>query len=102
MRGGIVLEFSGRKEFWPASGIVGTKYLKIGFDFLIGSFGLSVGLWVIGGGESDVVLEESSEFSSQGRGELRASIQYNSIMESKPLKDILEKESPYFYGINGF
>ena len=31
----IVLEFSGGKEFWPASRIVGTKYSKIGFDLLI-------------------------------------------------------------------
>ena len=63
MWGRIVLEFSSRKEFWPTSRIVGTKYPKIGFDLLIGSFRLSVGLWMIGGGEFNIVFEESSEFS---------------------------------------
>ena len=97
-----MLEFSGRKEFWPALGVVGTKYLKIGFNFLIGLFCLSIGLWMVGSGEFNIVFEESSKFSSQGRSELRASVRYDSIMESKPLEDILEKESPYFCGINGF
>ena len=63
MWGRIVLEFSSRKEFWPTLRIVGTKYLKIGFDLLIGLFCLSVGLWMIGGGEFNIVFEESSEFS---------------------------------------
>ena len=44
MQGGIVLEFGGGEEFQPALGIVGTKYVKIDFDLLIGSFCLSIGL----------------------------------------------------------
>ena len=63
MWGRIVLEFGIREEVWPASGVIGTEDLKIGFNFLIGSFCLSVGLWVVGSGKSDIVFEESSEFS---------------------------------------
>ena len=62
--GGIVLEFSGGEEFWPASRVVGAKYPKIGFDLLIGSFCLSVSLWMVGSGEFNIVFEESSKFSS--------------------------------------
>ena len=97
-----MLEFSGGEEFCPASRVVGTKYPKIGFDLLIGSFGLSISLWMVGGGEFNIIFEELSEFSSQGRGELRASIRYDGIVESKLLEDILEKESSYFCSINGF
>ena len=63
MWGRIMLEFCGRKEFQPALRIVGTKYLKIGFDFLIGSFHLSISLWVVGGGEFDIIFEKLSKFS---------------------------------------
>ena len=63
MWGGIVLEFSGREEFQPASGVVGTEYSKIGFDLLIGSFCLSISLWVISSGEPNVVFEETSKLS---------------------------------------
>ena len=59
----IVLEFSGRKKFWPASRVVGTEYLKIGFDLLVGSFHLPISLWVVGSGKSNVVFEEPSKFS---------------------------------------
>ena len=97
-----MLEFSHGEEFQPASRVVGTKYPKIGFNLLIGSFRLSVSLWMVSGGEFDIVFEESSKFSSQGGGELRASVRYDSIMESKSFEDILEKESSYFCGINGF
>ena len=62
MWGGIVLEFGSREEVWPTLGIVGTEDSKIGFNFLVGSFCLSVGLWVVGSGESDIVLEELSKF----------------------------------------
>ena len=66
MWGGVMLEFSSGKEFQPASGVVGAKDPKIGFDLLIGSFSLSIGLWTVGSGEFDIVFEELSEFSSQG------------------------------------
>ena len=102
MWSGVVLEFSGRKEFRPTSGVVGAEDPKTGLDLLIGSLGLSVGLQVVGSGKSDVVFEESSEFSGQGRGELRASIQYDSVVESKLFEDIIEKESSYSHGINSF
>ena len=59
MWGRVVLEFGSREEIKPGFGVVSTKDVKICFNLLIGAFRLSIGLRVIGGGESYVVLEES-------------------------------------------
>jgi hypothetical protein len=55
-----MMKLSGGKEVRPFPRVVGTEDAKISFNFLIGSFRLSVSLRVIGGGEFDVVLEEAS------------------------------------------
>ena len=53
---------------------MGAEDPKIGFNFLIGSFSLSICLGVVGGGETDVVLKDMGKFSSKGRGKLWASV----------------------------
>ena len=45
-----MLEFGRGKELGPLVRIIGTKDTEISFYFLIGSFGLSVGLGMIGSG----------------------------------------------------
>ena len=47
VRGGVVVEFSGRKELYPFSWIVGIEDVKTCLKLLIGSFSLSISLWVI-------------------------------------------------------
>ena len=42
--------------------VVGAEDAEIGFELLIGLFGLSVSLRVVGDGEFDVILQEMSEF----------------------------------------
>ena len=54
------MKLSGRKEVRPFLGVVGTEDMEIRFDFLIGSFSLSISLWVVCGGELDIIVEESS------------------------------------------
>ena len=54
-----MVEFCGGEELCPFSRVVGAEYAEIGFEFLIGSFGLSFGLRVVGSGESYVVVEET-------------------------------------------
>ena len=54
-----MMEFGGGEELRPFSQVIGVKYAEIGFEFLIGSFSLSVGLRVVGGGEAYVVVEEA-------------------------------------------
>ena len=53
-----MVEFGGGKELHPFSWVIGTKDVEISLELLIGSFSLSVGLRVVGGGESYVVVEE--------------------------------------------
>ena len=53
-----MVEFCGGEELRPFSRVIGAEYVEIGFEFLIGSFGLSIGLRVVGSGESYVVVEE--------------------------------------------
>ena len=61
-----MLKFGGGKEFRPLVRIIGTEDTEISFDFLIGSFSLSVSLGVVGSRETDIVFEKSSEFSGKG------------------------------------
>ena len=42
--------------------VIGTEDTEISFNFLIGSFGLSIGLGMIGSGEANIVSKESGEF----------------------------------------
>ena len=52
-----MMKLSGGNEVCPFLRVVGTEDAKISFNFLIGSFHLSICLGVISGGEFDVILE---------------------------------------------
>ena len=54
-----MVEFGGGKELHPFSWVIGAKDVEVSLEFLIGSLCLPVGLWVIGSGESHVVVEET-------------------------------------------
>ena len=75
-----MLKLGGRKEVQPSFRVIGTEDTKVHFYFLIGTFSLSVGLRMVGSGESDIILEESSQFLSEGGGELGSLIGYQRIM----------------------
>ena len=59
MWGRVVVEFGRGKELYPFGWVVGTEDAELGFEFLIGSFCLSIGLGMIGSGESYVVSKEA-------------------------------------------
>ena len=59
MWGRVVVEFGGGKELYPFGWVVGTEDVEIGFEFLIGSFRLSISLGMIGSGELYVVSKEA-------------------------------------------
>ena len=57
---------------------------------------------MIGHGESDVILEETGEFSCKGRGELWSPIGNHLGVEAKSRKHIGEEKLGYSFGINAF
>ena len=59
MRGGVVVEFSRGKELYPFGWVVGTEDVSVGFELLISLFRLSVGLGMVGGGQSYIKFEET-------------------------------------------
>ena len=75
-----MVEFHRGKELYPFSWIVGTKDAEISFEFLIGSFGLSIGVRMIGSGEANIIFEEASELFGEGRGELWTMVRDESVM----------------------
>ena len=80
MGDGVVNKFSGGEEMRPFLRVVGAKDVKISFYFLIRSFGLSIHLGVVGGGEVYIVLEKPCKFSCKGRHELRAMIRDDGVI----------------------
>ena len=98
---GIVLELCERKELGPLMGITGAEDTEVGFDFLIGSLGLSISLRVVRSGESNVVFEDSGEFLGERRGELGSSIRNESVVKSEAFEYMIEKELGNTVCING-
>ena len=75
-----MMEFCRGKELYPFSQVVGAKDAEISFELLIRSLSLSIGLRMVDGGEVNIILEETSEFLSEGRSELRALVGDESIV----------------------
>ena len=98
----VVGEFSMGDRFGPRCGIIAAKDTKVGFDFLIDPFRFAVRLWVIGGGEREIVVEESSELSSEGRCKLRTTIGDDLIKKSEVEEDLVKKEGCDPFGGDGF
>ena len=75
-----MVKFCRGKELYPFSQVVGAKDVEICFELLIGSLSLSISLRMVGSGEVNIILEETSEFLSKGRSELRALVGDESIV----------------------
>ena len=97
-----MLELGGSKELGPLVWIVCAEDTEVGFNFLIGSFSLSVSLGVIGSRKADIVFEDSSEFSGEGGSKLWATIQDKGIMDSKVFEHIIKKELGNTVRVNSF
>jgi len=48
--------------------------VEVSFYFLVDMFGFSIGLRVVSGGKGEVIVENSSKFSSECGGELWTTI----------------------------
>ena len=65
MYGCIVDEFGHGEEFQPFLGLSFAEDVEVGFEFLVVAFHFPIGLWVVGQGESYVILEESCKFPGE-------------------------------------
>ena len=82
-------------------GITGAEDAKVGFDFLVGSFGLSISLRVVRSGESNVVFEDSGKFLGKRRSELGSSVRNESVVKSEAFEHMIEKELGNTVCVNG-
>ena len=97
-----MMKLSSGKKVHPFPRIVGTEDVKICFNLLIGSLGLSIHLRVISGGKFDIVVKESCKFSGKGRSELGASVGYHGVMKAKSFEHMVEEEFGHSHRIYGF
>ena len=97
-----MMKLSSGKKVRPFLRVVGAENAKICFNFLIGLFCLSVCLRVICGGEFDIVVEESCQFSGKCRHELRASVGYQGVMEAEAFEHMVEEMFGYSSRIYSF
>ena len=101
MRNGVMVKLSGGKEVRPFPRVVGTEDAEIGFNFLIGPFGLSIRLRVICSGELDVIVE-LCQFSGEGRCKLWASVGYQVVMEAEAFEHMVKERFGLSGSIYGF
>ena len=87
-----MLKFGSHKELGPLMWVIGTEDAEIGFDFLIGSFGLSIGLRMVSGRKSNVIFEDPGKFLGERRSKLWSSVRDESIVESEAFEHMVKKE----------
>ena len=88
-----MLKFGGRKELGPLMWVIGTKAAEIGFDFLIGSFGLSIGLRMVSGRKSNVIFEDPGKFFGERGSKLWSSVRDESLGTGSPDKGVVNRPS---------
>ena len=96
-----MLEFCERKEPGPLVGVTSTEDTEVGFDFLVGSLGLSISLRVVRSRESNVVFEDSGELLGECRGELGSSVRNESVVKSEAFEYMVKKELCNTVCVNG-
>ena len=53
-------KFSVGNGVGPSGGLVSTENAEVCFNFLVDAFSFSISLWMVGGGEGEVILKDSS------------------------------------------
>ena len=86
---------------YPFSWVIGAKDAEISLEFLIGSFCLSVGLRMVGSGESYVIVEKASKLFCEGGGELRATVRDEGVMKTEMFEYKVKKQLGDSCSVNG-
>src|SRR5882762_1554757 len=88
----VVSEFSSGEVVSPVILMNRAVSMKILFQFLVNTFGLTISLGVISCAHGLLDIEEFAEFSGEGGGELRATIGDKILREAEALPDIITIE----------
>jgi len=102
MRVVIMDEFSMGDLFGPWRRVGTTEDAEISFHFLVDTFNFSVGLRMVGSGKGEIIVENSSKFSSECGGELWAMIRDNLVVEFIVEEDFVEEKGGDSFGGDGF
>ena len=97
-----MVKLSSGEKVRPFPRVVGTEDAEVCFNFLIGSFCLSIHLRVIRSGEFDIIVEESCQFSGKGGCELWASVGYQRVVEAEAFEYMMKKMFGHSSRIYGF
>jgi len=76
--------------------------VEISFHFLVDTFSFSIGLRVIGSGKGEIIVKNSSKFSSECGGELWTTVRDNLVVESIAEEDFVEEKGGNSFGSDGF
>ena len=83
----IVGEFGEGNVLSPRSWVRAAENPKIGFYFLVHTFGFPISLRVVGSGESKFITEEFAQFFGEGGGELWSSIRDDFVIETESFEN---------------
>ena len=67
----------------PGTRVGSTEDAKICFNLLVDTFHFTIRLWVVGGGEREIVVEEFAKFFDEGGCKLRATIRDDFVIKSE-------------------
>jgi hypothetical protein len=87
----IMNEFCHGKVLDPIKRCRAAVDAKVGFQFLVQMFSLSISLRVVCCGEGDFIVKESSKFFGEFRGELGTSIRDDFVVKTKSQENFLEE-----------
>jgi len=76
--------------------------VEISSHFLVDTFSFSIGSRVVGGGKGEIIVENSSKFSSECGGELWTLVRDNLVVESVVEADFVEEKGGNSFGGDGF
>ena len=102
MRAVVMCEFGVGNRFQSGCGIIAAEHAKVGFYLLIYSFCFAVGLRMVSGREGEVIVQEFSEFASEGGGELRSLVRDDFVKKSKAEENFAEEKGGNSFGGNSF
>ena len=98
----IVGEFSMKDFVCPGTRVGPAEDPKVRFNLLVDTFCLALRLWVVGGGEGEIVVEEFTKLFGEDGGELCTTIRDNLVIEPEAKVYFVKEKGCYPFSGYGF